>query len=142
MIYGQGYRFDHHGWIYVHIEGEAYERGFQHGYLVAPELQEILGSLDYLTYWKTGMRWEFFVAAAERLFVSHIDQEYLDEIRGVAAGAQAAGVNISWQEVLAWNGRTELLDYWWPKEKKRPQRTLPAPEPETTIAAPSSPPER
>ena len=118
MIYGQGYRFDHHGWIYVHIEGEAYERGFQHGYLVAPELQEILGSLDYLTYWKTGMRWEFFVAAAERLFVSHIDQEYLDEIRGVAAGTQAAGVNISWQEVLAWNARTELLDYWWPKEKK------------------------
>jgi hypothetical protein len=118
MIYGQGYRFDHHGWIYVHIEGKPYERGFQHGYLVAPELQEILGSLDYLTYWKTGMRWEFFVTAAERLFVPHIDQEYLDEIRGVAAGALAAGVNVTWQEVLAWNGRTELLDYWWPKEKK------------------------
>jgi hypothetical protein len=118
MNYGPGYRFDHHGWIYLHIEGEPYQRGFQHGYLIAPELQEILGGLDYLTYWKTGMRWEFFVAAAERLFVPHIDQEYLDEIRGVAAGALAAGVNVTWQEVLAWNGRTELLDYWWPKEKK------------------------
>jgi hypothetical protein len=118
MICGPGYRFDHHGWIYLHIEGEPYERGFQHGCLTAPELQEILGGLDNLTYWKTGLRWEFFVAAAERLFVPHIDQEYLDEIRGVAAGAQAAGVNVTWQEVLAWNGRTELLDYWWPKEKK------------------------
>ena len=64
------------------------------------------------------MRWEFFVAAAERLFVPHIEQEYLDEIRGVADGAQAAGVNVSWQDVLAWNGRMEMLDYWWPKEKK------------------------
>ena len=86
-------------------------------------MQEILGSLDYLTYWKTGMRWEFFVAAAEKMFVPHIDQEYLDEIRGVAAGARAAGANVSWQEVLAWNGRMELLDYWWPKEKKAQLRS-------------------
>jgi hypothetical protein len=81
-------------------------------------LQAILGSLDYLTYWKTGMRWEFFVAAAERMFVPHIDKEFLDEISGVAAGAQAAGANVSWQDILAWNGRMEMMDYWWPKEKK------------------------
>jgi hypothetical protein len=78
MIYGRGYRFDHHGWIYLHVEGEPYDRGFQHGYLVAAELQEVLGALDYLTYWKTGMRWAYFVAAAERLFGPHIDQEYLE----------------------------------------------------------------
>ena len=137
---GRGYRFDHQGWIYLHIEGEPYERGFQHGYLVAAELQEILSSLGYLTYWKTGMRWEFFVSAAEKMFTPHIDQEFLDEIGGMAAGARAAGANVSWQEVLAWNGRTELLDYWWPKEKKA--RTPPAPALEMTIAAPLSPPER
>ena len=101
---GRGYRFDHQGWIYLHIEGEPYERGFQHGYLIAAELQEILGGLDYLTYWKTGMRWEFFVAAAERMFVPHIDQEFLEEIWGVAAGARAAGANLSWQEVLVGTG--------------------------------------
>jgi hypothetical protein len=33
MIYGRGYRFDHNGWIYLHVEGEPYDRGFQHGYL-------------------------------------------------------------------------------------------------------------
>lgn len=123
MIYGSGYRFDRHGWIYLHIEGEPYERGFQHGYLLAAELQEVLAGLDYLTYWKTGMHWGYFVAAAERLFLKHIDQEYLEEIKGVAAGAQAAGVNVSWQEVLAWNGCTELLDYWWPREKKAIRHT-------------------
>jgi hypothetical protein len=116
--YQNGYRFDENGWIYLHIEGEPYERGFQHGYLVAPELDEILRSLKYLTYWNTGMEWEYFVEAAETQFVRWIEGEFLDEIKGIAGGAQSAGVNISWQEVLAWNGYEELTDYWWPNEKE------------------------
>jgi len=114
--YGSGYRFDENGWVYVHIEGAPYERGFQHGYLVAPELKEILRSLKYLTYFDTGMEWEFFVEAAEKLFVRYTDQEFLEEIRGIADGAKAAGVDISWQEVLTWNGYEELTGYWWPNE--------------------------
>jgi hypothetical protein len=115
--YGKGYRFDKNGWIYVHIEGDPYERGFQHGYLVASELDEILESLKYLTYWNTGKRWDFFVDAGEALFVPRIDEEFLEEMKGIAKGAQSAGVNITWQEVLAWNGYFELTGYWWPNEK-------------------------
>ena len=115
--YGKGYRFDKNGWIYVHIEGEPYERGFQHGYLVASELDEILESLKYLTYWNTGKRWDFFVDAGEKLFVPKIDEEILEEMKGIAEGAQSAGVDITWQEVLAWNGYFELTGYWWPNEK-------------------------
>ena len=115
---GNGYRFDKNGWIYIHIEGTPHEMGFQHGYLVAPELEEILRSLKYLTYWETGKEWGFFVEAAEKLFVKHIDQEFLEEIKGIAEGARAAGVDISWQEVLTWNGYEELTGYWWPNELK------------------------
>ena len=115
--YGKGYRFDKNGWIYVHIEGEPYERGFQHGYLVASELDEILESLKYLTYWNTGKRWDFFVDAGEKLFVPKIDEEFLEEMKGIAEGAQSAGVDITWQEVLTWNGYFELTGYWWPNEK-------------------------
>jgi hypothetical protein len=111
---GKGYRFDKNGWTYIHIEGDPHERGYQHGYLVAPELQEILRSLKYLTYWNSGMQWEFFVDAAEKLFVDLIDQEFLDEIKGIADGAKDAGVDVTWQEILAWNGYEELTDYWWP----------------------------
>ena len=79
--YDNGYRFDTNGWIYLHIEGSPYDRGYQHGYLMAPELKEILRSLEYLTYWETGMTWDYFVEAAEKLFVKFIDQEYIDEMR-------------------------------------------------------------
>lgn len=112
--YGDGYRFEKNGWTYLHIEGEPYERGFQHGYLIAPDLMKILSSVKFLTYWETGEEWDFFVKQAEKQFANRLDQEYMDEIKGIAAGAQAAGTDITWQEVLAWNGYMELTDYWWP----------------------------
>jgi len=115
--YNKGYRYEENGWVYLHIEGEPYERGFLHGRLLAQEIGDIKRSLEYLTYWNTGKKWEFFVDASEQQFVPWIDQEYLDEIRGIADGAQNAGVDISWQEILAWNGYEELTDYWWPNEK-------------------------
>lgn len=111
---GRGYRNESNGWIYLHIEGSPYERGFQHGYLVALELDEILMSLKYLTPAETGMEWEFFVNASKDEILPHVDQEYLEEMKGIASGAQARGVNISWQEVLTWNAYQELTGYWWP----------------------------
>ncbi|MBU0494270.1 MAG: hypothetical protein KKB13_20675 [Chloroflexi bacterium] len=114
--YGNGYRFDQNGWVYLHIEGDPHERGVQHGYLMAPELAEVLRTVKYLTYWETGKDWEFFVTAAETQFTDRIDPEYIDEIKGIADGAQTAGVDIVWQEVLAWCGYEELTGYWWPNE--------------------------
>ncbi len=113
---GMAYRFDRNGWVYLHIEGKPYERGYQHGYLLSPEIKEIMRSLKYLTYWNTGKKWEFFVDAARRMHAKFIDKEYLDEIKGIAAGATAAGTRVSWQEILAWNAYEELTDYWWPNE--------------------------
>ncbi|HEY4978747.1 MAG TPA: hypothetical protein VII25_06260, partial [Candidatus Acidoferrum sp.] len=30
------YRFERGGWVYVHLQGEPAEIGFQHGYMLAP----------------------------------------------------------------------------------------------------------
>lgn len=115
----QGYRFDKNGWIYVHIEGEPYQRGYQHGYLVAPEIKEVMRSLRYLSYWNTGMNWSFFVDAGEEMFSPQLDPEFLDEIKGIADGARAAGTDVTWQEILAWNAYYELFYCWWPDEKDK-----------------------
>jgi len=111
---GKGYRNETNGWVFLHIEGSPYEMGFQHGYLVAPELKEILRSMKFLTLEETGMDWEFFVNASQDVILPYVDQEYLEEMKGIAAGAQARGVNMSWQEVLTWNAYQELTGYWWP----------------------------
>jgi hypothetical protein len=116
--YHKGYRFDRNGWIYIHIEGEPYDRGFQYGYLAAPELGEIMNTIRYMTIWDTGKDWDFFINASEDLFIPRMDPEYLLEIKGIAAGANARKINLTWQDILAWNGYSELTDYWWPYELK------------------------
>src|SRR5436309_1216953 len=36
--YEKGYRYNQAGWIVVHVEGEPYDRGVQHGRLLVPEI--------------------------------------------------------------------------------------------------------
>ena len=123
--YDSGHRFDQNGWIYVHIEGSPYERGKQHGFLIADELKEIKRSLEYLTYFNTGMEWEYFVEEAEKMYPSMMNEEMIEEIKGIAAGAQEAGTDITWQEILAWNANEEIIDYWWPTVQKEVYGTMP-----------------
>ena len=40
---GPGFRYDDQGWIFIHIEGEPYERGFQYGSLMPDEIAEYTG---------------------------------------------------------------------------------------------------
>jgi len=35
------YRFDRAGWTYVHLQGEPEQLGFQHGYLLAPQIADM-----------------------------------------------------------------------------------------------------
>ena len=36
----KAYRFDRSGWIYVHLEGTRHTAGYQHGYLLAPQIDD------------------------------------------------------------------------------------------------------
>ena len=47
---GKGYRYEKDGWTYLHIEGTPYERGYQHRYLMAPEIpaERILRNIPLL----------------------------------------------------------------------------------------------
>lgn len=126
---GKGWRLDSNGWVYLHIEGKPYERGFQHGYLAAPELKDAMRSLNHLVYQQTGKPWKFFTDASQKLWQKFIDQEFIDEMKGIADGATKAGVKMTWQDVMAWNGLEELTDYWWPnamvKDKYLPRIAAP-----------------
>ncbi len=49
------------------------------------------------------------MAAAEQVFMPRAEAEFVQEIKGIADGAAAAGTDITWQEILAsWNGYEEL----------------------------------
>ncbi len=90
--FGPAYRYPAAGWIYLHIEGKPYDRGYQHGYLMAKEIPEYLtrcaielaGEADEKT-------WNAYRTTTDALFLRGFDREILEEMRGIADGANAAG---------------------------------------------------
>jgi len=106
--YEQGYRYNTQGWIYVHIEGDPYDRGFQHGYLLSAEI------VDMLNRWGNGIHnnpklkplsklfseerykkvsntwWDFCIRNIYRMYWDKIPEEYQEEIKGIADGQEEA----------------------------------------------------
>ncbi len=102
------------GWIYLKIAGEPYQRGFQHGYYLASQIKDAIRVNRFLARWDTGMEWDFFIEKANELFPRHIDDEFTQELQGIADGACANRFLTGFEEILTWNSYQELLGYWWP----------------------------
>ena len=115
----KGKRFERAGWIYLHVEGEARARGVQHGYLLAKEIGEGLSATKAVWEHDSAMEWDWLTKKAEAMFVPKIDAENLAELDGIAEGAAAAGVKVSREDLIAYNGILELSGYWWPQELKK-----------------------
>src|SRR5215472_7188750 len=88
-------RHDRGGWIYLHVEGSPEERGFQHGYLLAKEIQEALRVRRELWHHQSGTEWSYLVKRSAEVFLPHVDQENLAEIDGIVHGLKAAGFESS-----------------------------------------------
>lgn len=112
-------RVDRDGWIHLRIAGGPRERGFQHGYLLAKEIDASLRTTRRRWEYKTGMDWPWLVRKSEAIFRGRVDAEILAELAGLAAGLAAAGVPTSPPEMAAYNAITELQGYWWPEVKEK-----------------------
>ena len=110
-------RHEKNGWIYLHIEGNPEERGFQHGYLLSKEIKESIRILSEVWKYQTAMKWSWYVDRAYDILTPKTDPENLAEIDGIVEGMKAAGVSTTRDEMVSLNGYTELLWYWWPLVK-------------------------
>ena len=114
----KAYRVDRNGWIYLHIEGEPFERGFQRGYLTANEIDECLKTTAYMEEFQTAKELDFFAKAAAKLFKGKVSKEYIEEMKGMVAGMERAGKTMTFDQMLFLNGSIDILWYWWPHEKE------------------------
>ena len=115
----KAYRFQQGGWTYVHLEGSPSDIGFQHGYLLAPEIGDALAVVKLMDVHDTQRDWEFFRKTAREMLWPHIDAEYQQELQGIADGAKAHGVNLDVYDIVALNGFEEVPDYYVPWLNKR-----------------------
>src|SRR5438270_11049196 len=89
--YGPAYRYPQAGWIVLHIEGKPYERGYQHGRLLAPEIAAFVNnSANQMSAQSPANGWQNARTLINALFLRRFEQEYLEEMKGIADGAAAA----------------------------------------------------
>ncbi|GAC1680046.1 MAG: hypothetical protein PVS2B2_18140 [Candidatus Acidiferrum sp.] len=116
------YRFDRGGWIYVHLEGEPSAMGFQHGYLLAPEIEDGFAAVSKRMVYATKRDWPFFREAARSMLWPKIDAEYQQELQGIADGLHArTDSKLDVFDIVALNSFEELPDYyvpWLDKQQK------------------------
>ena len=114
-----GYRFEKGGWTYVHLEGSPAQIGFQHGQLLAAEIADMVAVVRLENTHNTKRDWEFFRQASRTMLWPHIDQEYQQELEGIARGVQSQGVKLDVWDIVALNGGIELPQYYVPWLNKR-----------------------
>src|SRR5215813_3763297 len=108
---------ERNGWIQVHLEGTPAEIGYQHGYLLAHEIAANFKAISTELIHEEKHEWSYFRKAAEETFWPHIEQEYRDEIGGIAEGLKARGVKLDVWDLVALNAWLELpyYDKWYDK---------------------------
>src|ERR1700685_2484422 len=104
-------RPENNGWTFVHLEGTPHPIGFQNGYLLAPEIEDILKVTILEETHDTKKDWQFFRDAAQNMMWPHIEQEYREELQGISDGLNAHGVKIDFWDVVALNAAEEW-DYY------------------------------
>jgi hypothetical protein len=127
----KAYRFQRGGWTYVHLEGSPADIGFQHGYLLEPEIEDAFAAIKLFDTHTTQRDWEFFRKTAREMLWPHIDAEYQQELQGIADGVKAHGGDLDVYDIVALNAFEEVPDYYLPwlnkqqKSMKNPKLVAP-----------------
>lgn len=109
-------RENKNGWIYVHLEGSPSTMGYQHGYLLARDIDTTLQALQLFLTHETKRDWNYYRAAAKNFIWSKLDREYKDEINGIVEGLTIQGFKYDSLDITALNAMEELAYYYVPQE--------------------------
>jgi len=98
--FDKGYRYDDKGWIFVHIEGKPYARGYQYGYLLSEEIVSYLKKLAYEEDKDDILRgWNSLRRFTNSIMLRRYEDEYIEEMKGIADGAKKNGAKFSGRDI-------------------------------------------
>ena len=115
-IHGRRYK-KKNGWIRMQIWGNAFERGFAHGHLLSSELANIRSTiLPFLVKTFQHISYEGYEKVCHDQLYENIRTEYpefFEEMTGIAAGC-----NLSFDFILAWNAHLSMSNFFKRSEHK------------------------
>lgn len=108
-------RGEQDGWILVHLQGSPKDIGFQHGYLLAPEIDDALKMLAGFLKGSKNKDWDFLRDASQKYFRPKLGEEYAQEIDGIVEGLRSRGYRYDALDLIVLNGWMELAWYYLPE---------------------------
>jgi hypothetical protein len=121
---GASAREDRAGWIFIHLEGSPRQIGFQHGWHLAGEIDDLLQTMAFYLGRETRRDWTFYRESAGRMFWPKLEAEYQEEITGIVEGIRARRPDLAYDylDITALNGWIELAWYYvpWLDEQQQP----------------------
>lgn len=118
------------GWYYLTLKGSAYEIGYQHGELLADYIAKTIQEVSELAFIDTGLPWTFFTRHALSMWQTKLGDAITKELKGIVDGVNSvvdACCKVSFEDLLAWNGYCELINYWFPTVAQDIYKKLPGP---------------
>ncbi len=113
MAAGKGILEDRDGLLVLHLKGTSYERGFQHGSLLAEQIFESFSKemTKYSLIYgegnaEAGMK---LLSDSTQLMKQYVPPELRREIQGIADGAASQGKDITFEDILLVNCVSNVL---------------------------------
>ncbi len=113
------------GWIFVHLEGSPANIGFQHGYLLAPEIEDNQKAIALSTTHDVNHTWGDLREVAQKYFWPKVNAEYRAELTGIAEGLRARNSKLDVIDLVAMNAYMEY-SYYYDELKRRAGAPEPA----------------
>ncbi len=108
-------REDHAGWVIAHLKGTPTQIGYQHGYLLGPEINDVLAgiklSISHAEKGDAKSNYEFDKVTAHAVCWGGVPQELREEIAGIARGVRDRGYHVDTDDILLINAGADLGYY-------------------------------
>ncbi len=107
------FRTSVNGWLRVHVQGDPYDIGFQHGYLLAREIKETKKTISNLLLTACKKSWQECRNIARKIYLPKIPKDILTEIQAITEGVKAKGIKgIDDIDIISLNGYYDTLTYF------------------------------
>ena len=107
------------GWIFVHLEGAPALIGYQHGYLLTPEIEDAKRAIELSVTHEVKHNWAELRDVAEKYFWPTVPDEYRQELQGIADGIKAHGSKLDLVDVVVMNAFMEFPYYYGDSDRRQ-----------------------
>lgn len=121
FVHGKIIHSNKNGWKQIEIWGDAFERGFAHGYLLFKELKRMKKSFVFMVHQNFHVSFEEYVHLCKTKITPIVKtyyNEFYEEICGIVSGAKYKNVILTVDLLIAWNSLSSLFEYFENTRKK------------------------